>query len=100
MDYTKLSLTNCINLACQVFGLENTHTIAIARLVDLVSAHCLTEDEATPMAQIIYHHGTESLYYNDDWDEEEDPIYENEDWEDDVDEAGFDPYEGCYTFDC
>lgn len=22
------------------------------------------------------------------------------DWEDDVDECGFDPYEGCYTYDC
>ena len=90
MDYTKLSLTNCINLACSEFGLENPHTIAIARLVDLVAAGYLTEDEATPMAQIIYHHGTESLYYNEDWDEEE------PDWGDE----GFDPYMGCYTGDC
>lgn len=21
-------------------------------------------------------------------------------WEDDYDECGFDPYEGCYTYDC
>ena len=27
-------------------------------------------------------------------------IEEEEDWEQDVDEMGFDPYEGCYTFDC
>ena len=91
MDYTKLSLTNCINLACTEFGLENPHTIAIARLVDLVEAGYLHKDEATPMAQIIYHHGTESLYYNEDWDEEEEP-----DWGDE----GFDPYMGCYTGDC
>ena len=29
-------------------------------------------------------------YVNDDWD----------DYEPDVDETGFDPYEGCYTWDC
>jgi len=94
MDYTKLSLINCHNLACSEFGLEDPHTIAIARLVDLVADDHLTKDEATPMAQIIYHHGTESLYYNEDWDEED------EDYEPDVDETGFDPYMGCYTGDC
>lgn len=91
MDYTKLSLTNCINLACSEFGLENPHTIAIARLVDLVAEGYLTEDEATSMVQIIYDHGAESLYYNEDWDEGEEP---------DIDESGFDPYTGCYTGDC
>lgn len=93
MDYIKLSLINCHNLACSEFGLENPHTIAIARLVDLVADGYLAKDEATPMAQIIYHHGTESLYYNDEWDDEEEP-------DDDVDESGFDPYMGCYTGDC
>ena len=92
MDYTKLSLLNCMHLACEVFGLENVHTIAISKLVDLVADHHLAEEEATPMAQIIYHHGTESLYYNDEWDDE----YE----EPDFDESGFDPYAGCYTGDC
>lgn len=94
MDYTKLSLTNCINLACSEFGLENPHTIAIARLIDLVADDYLTKEEATTMAQIIYHHGAESLYYNDEWDNEDD--YD----EPDVDECGFDPYMGCYTGDC
>lgn len=93
MDYTKLSLTNCIDLACSEFGLENEHTIAIARLVDLVASGYLAEDEATPMAQIIYHHGTESLYYNDEWDEDEEYLNGDE-------EMGFDPYMGCYTGDC
>ena len=97
MDYTKLSLTNCINLACSKFGLEDTHTIAIARLADLVADGYLTNDEATPMAQIIYHHGEENLYYNEDWDyEEEEPEWEEPDWGDE----GFDPYMGCYTGDC
>jgi hypothetical protein len=94
MDYTKLSLTNCINLACSEFGLENEHTIAIARLVDLVADGYLTKDEATPMAQIIYHHGAESLYYNDEWDDDEEPFVDYSD------ESGFDPYMGCYTGDC
>ena len=26
--------------------------------------------------------------------------YDDEDYEPDYDECGFDPYEGCYTFDC
>lgn len=95
MDYTKLSLTNCINFACSDFGLENEHTIAIARLVDLVASGYLAEDEATSMAQIIYHHGTETLYYNDEWDEDEDEYDEP-----DYDESGFDAYLGCYTGDC
>ena len=76
-----------------MFGLENPHTIAIARLVDLVADDHLTKDEATPMAQIIYHHGTEGLYYNDEWEEEE---YD----EPDYDDCGFDAYLGCYTGDC
>ena len=92
MDYTKIPLTCCMDLACSKFGLENPHTIAIARLVDLVATGHLTKAEATSMAQIIYHHGSESLYYNDEWDEEEDPGL-NED-------EGFDPYMGCYTGDC
>lgn len=89
MDYTKLSLINCHNLSCSKFGLENPHTIAIARLVDLVADGYLTKDEATSMARIIYHHGEESLYYNDEWDD----VYF-------VEDEGFDPYMGCYTGDC
>ena len=94
MDYTKLSLANCLNLACSEFGLENEHTIAIAKLVDLVENSYLSKDEATSMAQIIYHHGTESLYYNDDWNDDEDFD------EPDYDECGFNPYAGCYNWDC
>ena len=26
--------------------------------------------------------------------------YDDDDYEPDYDECGFDPYEGCYTFDC
>ena len=88
MDYTKLNLHQCFNLACSEFGLENQHTVCIGHLVELVKGGYLHPEKATAMAQIIYHHGSESLYYNDEWDEEA------------SDESGFDPYMGCYTGDC
>lgn len=91
MDYTKLSLHNCQNLAVQEFGFEDIHTIAIAQLVDLVADDMLDKERATAMAQIIYDHGANSLYYNDAWDD---------DLADEADESGFDPYMGCYTGDC
>ncbi len=43
------------------------------------------------------------------WDEEDNPAdwtfqvverEDDEDYEPDYDECGFDPYEGCYTYDC
>lgn len=60
---------------------------------------------------------SEPLYYNDEWLDEDDELSEmfgewepdEEFWdylsameeeEPDFDEVGFDPYEGCYTFDC
>ena len=91
MDYTKLTLHNCQNLAVQEFGFEDIHTIAIAQLVDLVADDMLDKERATAMAQIIYDHGANSLYYNDAWDD---------DFVDEADESGFDPYMGCYTGDC
>ena len=91
MDYTKLSLHNCQDLAVQEFGFEDIHTIAIAQLVDLVADNMLDKERATAMAQIIYDHGANSLYYNDAWDD---------DFIDEADESGFDPYMGCYTGDC
>ena len=91
MDYTKLTLHNCQNLAVQEFGFEDIHTIAIAQLVDLVADDMLDKERATAMAQIIYDHGANSLYYNDAWDD---------DFVDEADESGFDPSMGCYTGDC
>lgn len=93
MDYTKLTLHNCQDLAVQQFGFEDIHTIAIAQLVDLVADDMLDKERATAMAQIIYDHGANSLYYNDEW-------YDDEYEEPDFDESGFDPYAGCYTGDC
>lgn len=96
MDYTKLTLHQCQDLAVTNFGFEDMHTIAIAQLVDLVADDMLDKERATAMAQIIYDHGANSLYYNDKWDEDEEPEWEEPDWGDE----GFDPYMGCYTGDC
>lgn len=40
--------------------------------------------------EVIESSDDDDEYVNDDWD----------DYEPDVDETGFDPYEGCYTWDC
>ena len=96
MDYTTLTLHQCQDRACTEFGFDDPHTIAIAQLVDLVADGHLEKAHATQMAQIIYHHGTESLHYNDEWDEDEEPEWEEPDWGDE----GFDPYMGYYTGDC
>ena len=98
MDYTKLSLDECFDKAITDFGHENTHTIAIGQLIDLVASKALAQEDAERMAQIIYHHGAESLYYNEAWDDEEEDEYIEPDW--DAYEQGFDPYMGCYTGDC
>lgn len=89
MDYTTLTTRECFEHACTDFGLEDPHTVSIAQLLDLAKNGALDPLSAQRMAQIIYHHGSENLYYNEAWDDEPD-----------VDETGFDPYEGCYTWDC
>lgn len=99
MDYTKLDLRQCFDLACSEFGLEDDHTRGIGKLLDLAKAGYLDQTDAKRMAQIIYHHGSENLYYNDAWDEE-DPWDEDEEYLNGTDEMGFDPYMGCYTGDC
>ena len=93
MDYTTLTTRECFELACSTFGHENIHTIAIAQLLDLAKNSALDPLSAQRMAQIIYHHGTLTLYYNDEWDEDEE-IIEGDD------EMGFNPYLGCNDWDC
>lgn len=100
MDYTTLTTRECFEHACTDFGHEDQHTLCIAQLLDLARNGYLDPLSAQRMAQIIYHHGTESLYYNEDWDEEEDPWDEDEEYLNGADEMGFDPYMGCYTGDC
>lgn len=98
MDYTTFTLEQCFNLAVTEFGHEEPHTVAIAKLLDLVNRGVLDRESATNIARFVYHDGYEAcLYYNEDWEEEEEE-YPEPDWE--AYEMGFDPYMGCYTGDC
>lgn len=63
--------------AIKLFGFENPITITIAFL----------EEQGK-------HELAEQLY------EECATEYYDDDYIDDADECGFDPYEGCYTYDC
>lgn len=96
MDYTTFTLEQCFELAITEFGHEEPHTVAIAKLLDLVNRGLLDRESATNIARFVYHDGYEvCLYYNEDWEEEEDPDYDDCD-----NDMGFDPYAGCYTGDC
>lgn len=70
--------TNILDKAIYRFGYEDERTIAIARC---------EERGAYEEAEALYASYLEEL-------EEEFEEF------DDYDELGFDPYEGCYTYDC
>ena len=74
-----------LDKAIRVFGFEDARTITIAFLLEQGKDELANELYATLVA---------------DYQEGEDPTYENEDWDGEADECGFDPYEGCYTYDC
>lgn len=97
MDYTTFTTRQCFEYACSDFGHEDLHTVSIAKLLDLANNGALDPLSAQRMAQIIYHHGTETLYFVGDPD---DPWDEDEEFIEGDDEMGFDPYMGCYTGDC
>ena len=80
--------------ACKECGLEDKHTIAIGKLVEVKKAGYLDAEYADYMARIIYNHADEELQYPFEDEEEEDAYF------DEGDEQGFDPYMGCYTGDC
>lgn len=75
-----------LDKAIQLFGFENPITITIA---------VLAEQGKTDLAERLYEECAELA--NPHWCQDDE---EEEDFSDDVDESGFDPYEGCYTFDC
>ena len=97
MDYTTLNIRQCFDLACRELGLENVHTCAIGRLIDLAKTGYVDLKDAESMAQIIYDHGANELCFvgdpDDPWDEDEE-IIEGDD------EMGFNPYLGCNDWDC
>ena len=55
---------------------------------------CELADMLGKTASLVDGETGEVIAYSDDWEEE------NEDYEPDIDECGFDPYEGSYTYDC
>lgn len=71
-----------LDKAIRNFGFEDPRTITIA---------FLEEEGKSQLAEELY----EVLTASDDEDEDEDFDYIDE-----SDESGFDPYEGCYTYDC
>lgn len=77
--------------AIKLFGFENPITITIA---------FLEEQGKHELAEQLYEEcATE--YYDDDYIGDADDLDLDEEWGDDGNlEAGFDPYEGCYTYDC
>ena len=79
---------------CTEFGLDDKHTVAIAKLVELKKSGHLDAEQADYMARIIYLHADEEYQYPFTTEEDEDAYF------DEGDEIGFDPYAGCYTMDC
>ena len=71
--------------AIKMFGFENPITITIA---------VLEEQGKTDLADQLFEECEELAHPH--WTQYD----EDEDYEPDVDECGFDPYEGCYTYDC
>lgn len=74
-----------LDKAIRMFGFEDPRTITIA---------VLEEQGKTELAEQLWEVLTDAEEYEDDSDD-----YDR-DYEPDVDETGFDPYEGCYTYDC
>lgn len=72
-----------LDKAIQTFGFENPITITIA---------VLEERGKTDLAEQLFEECATAIY--------DDDFEDDCDYPDDVDECGFDPYEGCYTFDC
>ena len=73
-----------LDKAIRAFGFENPITITIAFLEEQ-GKHELAEELFEECEELAHPH----------WAQDDD-----EDDEPDVDETGFDPYEGCYTYDC
>ena len=72
-----------LDKAINLFGHENPITITIA---------VLEEQGKHELAERLFEECATEVY--------EDDFETDCDYPDDVDECGFDPYEGCYTFDC
>lgn len=90
------------NCACRDLGLEADHTIAIGKIVECKEHGYLDTETADRIAKDLYNAGRTAKYDQ----EEEDAFYDSlcEDYEEEDDsemlDMGFNPYMGCYDFDC
>ena len=75
--------------AIKTFGFENPITITIA---------VLEEIGKTELAEQLFEECEELAHPH--WAQDDDDLDSTVHFIDDVDECGFDPYEGCYTYDC
>jgi hypothetical protein len=71
--------------AIKMFGFKNPITITIA---------VLEEQGKTDLAEQLFEECEELAHPH--WAQDD----EDKDYEPEADECGFDPYEGCYTYDC
>ena len=80
------------NLAVKDYGHEDPRTIAIGQLVDELAEGSITKETAALQGSVFYNmtrEDYEDLFY---YDEEED--------DSEMLDMGFNPYMGCYDFDC
>ena len=76
------------NCACRDLGLEADHTIAIGKIVECKEHGYLDAETADRIAKDLYNAGRTAKY---DQEEEDDS---------EMLDMGFNPYMGCYDFDC
>lgn len=77
--------------AIKLFGFENPITITIAFLEEQ-GKHELAEQLFEECEELAHPHWAQ---------DDDDDLDLDEEWGDDGNlETGFDPYEGCYTYDC
>lgn len=88
---------------CPLCHKVNEVTVELHHYLDYAFGHLKAQDafpylSADERELIIS--GTCSECWNKMFGDEDEEDYEEEDFEDDVDETGFNPYEGCYDYDC
>ena len=98
MKNTKYTAETLFDFACTTFGLEDAHTIAIGKIVEVKKSGYLEPDYADSLAQLLYNDAALLWGLQEEADEPLEYVGDpDEPWDEDI---GFDPYMGCYTGDC
>jgi hypothetical protein len=95
-----LNRNEILEIAIATFGLESDTTLVIANIVELEDMGLIATEYADHLANLIFDDAVEMVY---DEVEEEEPDYDAlaEAFEQaEAMEQGFNPYLGCYDFDC